>query len=120
MPRKVRIEYPGATYHVMCRGNRREAIYADDDDRRMHLATLAETVSKTGWRIHAYVLMGNHYHLVIETPEPNLVRGMTWFQTTYTARYNARHRSTGHLFAGRYKAILVDPEDGRYLEVLLD
>ncbi len=120
MPRQVRIEFPGATYHVMCRGDRREPIYADDDDRRMYLATLAEVVARTGWLLHAYVLMGNHYHLIIETPEPNLVRGMAWLQTTYTARYNARHRCTGHLFAGRYKAILVDPEDGRYLSVLLD
>ncbi len=61
--------------------------------------------------MHAYVLMGNHYHLLIETPEPNLVTGMTWFQTTYTVRYNARHEVTGHLFGGRYKAVLVEPED---------
>ncbi len=61
--------------------------------------------------MHAYVLMGNHYHLLIETPEPNLVTGMTWFQTTYTVRYNARHKVSGHLFGGRYKAVLVEPEE---------
>src|SRR5215217_6127684 len=87
MPRQVRIEFPGATYHVMCRGDRREWIFEDDADRRMFLGTLSEGIERTGWHIHAYVLMGNHYHLVIETPEANLVRGMAWFQTTYTARY---------------------------------
>lgn len=120
MPRQVRIEYVGATYHVICRGDRREDIYENDHDRLMFLATLAQTVKRTGWLVHAYVLMGNHYHLVIETPEPNLVRGMTWLQTTYTMRYNALHSTTGHLFAGRYKAILVDPEDPRYMATLLD
>jgi len=89
MARQVRIQYEGATYHVMCRGDRQEAIFADDGDRRIFLASLAEAVAKTGWRLHAYVLMGNHYHLLLETPEPNLVRGMAWFQTTYTTRYNA-------------------------------
>ena len=74
MPRQVRIEYAGATYHVMCRGNRREAIYGDDDDRRMYLATLAEAVGKTGWRALAYVLRGNHYHPVLKPPEPKPVR----------------------------------------------
>jgi REP-associated tyrosine transposase len=90
MPRQVRIEYEGSTYHVMCRGDRRERIYEDDNDRQMFLATIAEGVQRTGWLVHAYVLMGNHYHIAIETPEPNLVRGMAWVQTTYTARYNAR------------------------------
>lgn len=120
MTRQVRIEYEGATYHVLCRGDRREAIFADDLDRQKFLATLNETIGKTGWRVHAYVLMGNHYHLLVETPEANLVRGMTWFQTTYTVRYNARHRSSGHLFGGRYKAIVVDAEEPRYFAALLD
>ena len=113
MPRQVRIEYPGAVYHVMCRGDRREAIFEDDADRECFVTTLAQAVRRAGWRVHAYVLMGNHYHLVLETPEPNLVRGMTWFQTTYTVRYNARHRRNGHLYGGRYKAVLVEaPDDG--------
>ena len=72
MPRQVRIEFPGATYHVMCRGDRREDIFRDDGDREMMLATLAETVGKTGWQVHAWVWMSNHYHLVLETPEANL------------------------------------------------
>ena len=120
MPRQTRIEYEGATYHVMCRGDRREAIFEDDPDRELFLATLAGTAGKSGWLVHAYVLMGNHYHLLIETPAANLVRGMTWLQTTYTVRYHARHRTTGHLFGGRYKAILVDPEEPRYFATLLD
>ena len=120
MPRQVRIEFEGAFYHVMCRGDRREAIFQDDRDRERFLATLGETVQRTGWRVHAYVLMSNHYHLLVETPVPNLVRGMTWFQTTYTVRYNAHHRVNGHLFAGRYKALLVDPESEGYLVTLLN
>ena len=120
MPRQVRIEYEGATYHVMCRGDRRESIFADDADREMFLATLADAAGRCGWLLHGYVLMGNHYHALLETPEANLVRGMTWLQTTYTTRYNARHRTGGHLFGGRYKAILVDPGEGRYFATLLD
>ncbi len=120
MPRQVRIEFPGATYHVMCRGDRREDIFRDDGDREMMLATLAETVEKTGWQIHAWVWMRNHYHLLVETPEANLVKGMTWFQTTFTTRFNARHRLRGHLFGGRYKAVLVDRGEPRYFSTLLD
>ena len=88
----------------MCRGDRREAIFQDDQDRERFLATLGETVRRTGWRVHAYVLMGNHYHLVVETPVPNLVRGMTWFQTTYTVRYNARHQARTLGFCGIHHA----------------
>ena len=104
----------------MCCGDRREAIFQDDQDRERFLTTLGETVQRTGWRVHAYVLMSNHYHLLVETPFPNLVRGMTWFQTTCTVRYNARHRVNGHLFAGRYKALLVDPESEGYFVTLLN
>ncbi len=80
MPRKPRVEYEGAVYHVMCRGDRQEAIFRDNIDRERILETLWEGCERTGWRIHAYVLMGNHYHLLLETPEPNLVAGMRWFQ----------------------------------------
>ena len=118
MPRKPRVEYKGAVYHVMCRGDRQEAIFRDGTDRDLFLGTLWECSERTGWRIHAYVLMGNHYHLLLETPEPNLVAGMRWFQGTYTARFNARHRVCGHLFQGRYKALPVDTEDrGYFLQV---
>ena len=93
MPRSVRIEYNGAVYHVMSRGDHGEAIFNGDDDRRMLLETLAEMCARTGIRIHSYVLMSNHYHMLMETPEPNLVAGMKWFQGTYTLRFNARRRN---------------------------
>ena len=108
MPRSVRIQYPGAVYHVLCRGDRREAIFADDADREVFLSTLAQMCQRTGMLVHSYVLMSNHYHLLMETPQPNLSAGMKWFQGTYTQRYNTRHRLSGHLFQGRYKAIPVE------------
>lgn len=108
MARKPRVEYEGAVYHVMCRGNRQEAIFKGDRDCEMFLDTLGEACSRCGWLVHAFVLMGNHYHLLLETPEANLVDGMRWFQGTYTQRFNARHKLWGHLFQGRYKALLVD------------
>ena len=118
MPRKPRIEYAGAVYHVMSRGNRQEAIYQDDADRQRFLETLTEVCSRTGWMIHAYVLMGNHYHLLLETPEPNLVVGMKWLQGTYTQRFNARYRQCGHLFQGRYKALLIDNDSDDYFPIV--
>jgi len=78
MPPKLRLEYPGAIYHVMNRGDRREDIFRNDRDRQGFLATLGEACTKTGWQVHAYCLMRNHFHLVIETPRPNLVSGMKW------------------------------------------
>jgi len=119
MARSIRIEYPGAYYHVMARGNRRERIYRDEEDRLFFLKTLGETCAMTGWRVHAWVLVGNHYHLLIETPEPNLVAGMQWLQNTYTRRFNARHRQWGRLFGDRYKAVLVEGS-GYYYETLMD
>ena len=116
MPRKPRVEYSGAVYHVMCRGNGGQAIFADDLDRGMFLDVLDEVCERCGWRIHAYVLMGNHYHVLLETPEPNLVAGMKWLQGTYTQRYNARHRRWGHLFQGRYKALPVHADEEGYWE----
>ena len=80
MGRRVRIEYPGALYHVLDRDDRRESIYGGDADRELFLRTLGEACGRTGWRVHAYVLMSNHYHLMLETPEPNLVKGMHWLQ----------------------------------------
>jgi len=119
MLRSIRIEHPGALYHVMARGNRRERIYRDDDDRRFFLKTLAEVCEMTGWRVHSWVLMGNHYHLLIQTPEANLVAGMQWLQNTYTRRFNIRHRLWGRLFGDRYKAVPVEGE-GYYYETLVD
>jgi putative transposase len=114
MPRKPRIEFEGAIYHVMSRGNRGDAIFSDDQDRGMFIDTLDEACTKTGWLVHAFVLMGNHYHLLVETPEANLVAGMKWLQGTYTQRFNARHKQWGHLLQGRYKALLVDGSGGDY------
>lgn len=109
MPRQVRIEFEGAFYHVMARGDRREAIVEDDEDRKMFLRTLGEAAEKTGFRIHAYVLMSNHYHLLLETPGANLSAGMGWLQNAYTRRINVRHGRWGHVFGGRYKSILAEP-----------
>jgi putative transposase len=119
MARHIRIEYPGAMYHVMARGNRLERIYRDEEDHRFFLKTLSEACEMTGWRIHAWVLMSNHYHLFIETPEANLVAGMQWLQNTYTRRFNTRHRQWGRLFGDRYKAVLVEG-GGYYYQTLLD
>ena len=105
---------------MMCRGDRQEAIFKDDKDRRMFLETLGEACERSGVRIYSYVLMRNHYHLLMKTPEGNLVACMTWFQSTYTARYNARHRERGHLFQGRYKAIPVEEGDGVYGRTVSD
>jgi len=92
MARKLRVEYPAAIYHVLNRGDRREAIFRDDEDRRRFLVALGEACAKTGWQIHALCLMPNHFHLVIETPQPNLVAGRKWLLGTYTGRFNRRHR----------------------------
>ncbi len=120
MPRKLRIQFPGALYHVLDRGDRREAIFRDDADRERFLETLGEVCARTGWRLHAYVLMSNHYHLLLETPEPNLAAGMRWFQGTYSIRFNCRHKLHGHVFQGRYKAVLVDPEEKEYFLTVSD
>src|SRR5438128_4115616 len=120
MARKLRVEYPGAIYHVMNRGDRREPIFRDDHDRQRFLDTLAEACGKTGWQLHAYCLMGNHFHLLVETPQANLVAGMKWFLGTYTSRFNRRHRLLGHLFSGRYKALVVDGSGSGYLRSVAD
>ena len=120
MPRKLRVEYPGAMYHVMSRGDRYENIYLDDVDRQDFLKTLAEACQKAGWQVHAYCLMRNHYHVVLETPNANLVAGMAWLQSTYTIRLNHRHRLFGHVFSGRYKAQLVEGCGNGYLRTACD
>ena len=120
MARKLRVEYPGAIYHVMNRGDRQEPIFKDDEDRRRFLVTLGEACGKTGWQVHALCLMPNHFHLVMETPQPNLAAGMKWFLGTYTSRFNRRHKVFGHLFSGRYKALIVDGSGGGYLKTVCD
>lgn len=120
MPRSPRIEYEGAVYHVMCRGNRREAIFQDDVDRESFLGLLGEACERTGWIVHSYVLMPNHYHWLLETPEANLSNGMRWFQGTYARRYCARHRVVGHVFQGRFKSPPIDPDDHEQFQVVSD
>src|SRR6516164_7309285 len=120
MARKVRVEYPGAIYHVMNRGDRREAIFKDDNDRQCFLASLQEACEKTGWQVHAYCLMPNHFHLVVETPRGNLVAGMKWLLGMYSGRFNRRHKLFGHLFSGRYKALFVDGSGTGYLATVCD
>ena len=115
MPRPLRIEYAGARYHVMNRGDRREVIFADDLDRKQFIQTLGQSCGKTGWQVHAYCLMSNHFHLVVETPKANLVAGMRWMLGTYTQRFNRRHGHWGHLFGGRYKGQLIDERSPLYL-----
>jgi len=117
MGRVPRIEFEGALYHVMSRGNRQENIFLDDKDYELFMAVLDEACTRTGWRIHAFVLMRNHYHFLLETPEPNLVDGMRWLQGTYTKRFNLRHKLWGHLFQGRYKALLIDPQQDYFKTV---
>jgi len=96
----------------MSRGDRREDIFFDDSDRELFLKTLGETCLKTKFQIHAWCLMRNHFHLVLETPQPNLVPGMKWLLSTYTARFNRKHKYFGHLFSGRYKAVLISGSPG--------
>src|ERR1700722_3207243 len=120
MARKLRVEYAGAIYHVLNRGDRREAIFKDDRDRELFLETLGEACGKTDWQVHAWCLMPNHFHLVVETPKGNLVAGMKWFLGTYTGRFNRRHKLFGHLFSGRYKALIVDGSGNGYLKTVCD
>jgi putative transposase len=108
--RPLRIQFPGALYHVTARGNGRQAIYRDEDDCNGFLGILARAVSRFAWLCHAFSLMGNHYHLLVETPRPNLAQGMRDLNGTYAQDFNNRHGQVGHLFQGRYGAILVQKE----------
>ncbi len=116
MARPLRIEFSGALYHVTSRGDRREAIFEDDEDRQIFLHTLAEVVERFNWLCHAYCLMTNHYHLLVETPDGNLSKGMRHLNGVYTQATNRRHSRSGHLFQGRFKGIIVD-KDSYLLEL---
>ena len=116
MSRPLRLEFSGALYHVTSRGDRREPIYEDDEDRALFLETLGRVVVDFNWVCHGYCLMSNHYHLVVETPDGNLAKGMRQLNGVFTQATNRRHGRTGHLFQGRYKAILVDG-DAHLLEL---
>ena len=110
MARPLRLEYEGALYHVTSRGNARESIFLDEGDRSRFLEILADVVDRYGWICHAYCLMTNHYHLLIETPSAGLSRGMQLLNGVYTQWVNRRHDRVGHLLQGRFKAILVEKE----------
>ena len=110
MARPLRIEYPGAVYHITARGNAYQDIFLDDTDREKFLEVLDQTIERFNWLCHAYCLMTNHYHLLIETVDPTLSRGMRHLNGVYTQAFNRRHERGGHLFQGRYKAILVEKE----------
>ena len=116
-PDPSRVEYPGAVYHVTARGNERREIFRGDEDRRLFLTTLAESIELHGLRLHGFCLVPNHYHLLLETPQANLSRAVGWLQTTYTIRFHHRHRRSGHLFQGRFKAQVVEA-DSYALELL--
>jgi REP element-mobilizing transposase RayT len=116
MARPIRLEFPDAVYHVTTRGNGGEDIFVDDQDRQQFLGVLEAVVLRSGWIIHAYVLMGNHYHLLVETPKANLSRGMRQLNGVYTQRFNTRHASGGRVFQGRFKAILLE-RDAYLLEL---
>ena len=113
----MRIEYPGAVYHITSRGNDRRDIFLDDADRRHFLELLGEVVRRFGWIVTAYTLMTTHFHLVIETPTPTLSRGMQWLNGSYAAWFNRRHKRWGHLLGDRFHAFLVEKES-YYLELL--
>lgn len=110
MARPLRIEYPHAHYHVTCRGNDRRKIFSDDDDRLAFLERLRKSLEIYAVRLHAYVLMHNHFHLMVETPEANLSEFMRHFNVAYTSFFNRRHRRTGHLYQGRFKSVLFQPD----------
>ena len=116
MARPLRIEFPGAVYHVTSRGDRREPIFADDSDRVALLEVVAQAMARFDAQVLAYCLMGNHYHFVLHTRQPNLSRLMRQMNGVYTQRFNRRHQKVGHLLQGRFKAILVD-RDAYLLDV---
>ena len=116
MARPLRLEFAHGLYHVTSRGDGREDIYREDADRELFLEVLSDTVDRFNWMIHAYCLMGNHYHLLIETPDGNLSKGMRQLNGVYTQRFNRKHQRVGHVFQGRYKAIIVQ-KDSYLLEL---
>jgi putative transposase len=116
MSRPLRLQFSGALYHVTSRGNERKPIYRDEDDFALFLAVLTSVCERFNWVIHSYCLMTNHYHLLVETPDANLAKGMRQLNGVYTQQFNRKHQRVGHLFQGRYKSILVD-KDSYLLEL---
>jgi REP element-mobilizing transposase RayT len=122
MARPLRYEAAGAVYHVMARGDGGKTVFEDDKDRYRWQDLLERAGERFGWRVHAWVLMGNHFHMLLETPEPNLVAGMKWMLGVYSQGWNRRRGRRGHVFQGRYKAVVVNGEerDGSYFKIVAD
>jgi putative transposase len=122
MARPIRFEYAGAVYHIMARGDGGRSVFETDQDRSVFLARLAEACGSHGWRVHAWVLMGNHFHLLLETPEANLVCGMKWLLGTFSQGWNRARRRRGHVFQGRYKSVPVNTSDADryYFRIVAD
>jgi putative transposase len=118
MPRNLRIEYPGAVYHVLNRGNYREDIFSTETIKEVFEATLFAACERSAWILHAYTVLDNHFHLALETPQANLSVGMQWLQATFSNRFNRIVRTQGHVFQGRYKSLVVDRDE--YMGTLLD
>ena len=110
MARLLRVDRPGLWYHLTARGNEQRFIFRDGRDREHFLELLAQWVDCFRLRLHAYVLMPNHYHLLAETTEANLSQAMQWLNVSYTVWFNRRHQRVGHLFQGRFKSVIVEPE----------
>lgn len=122
MARPLRYEAVGAVYHLMARGDGGKTVFEDDKDRYGWVDLMEKCCARFGWRVHAWVLMGNHFHLLLETPEPNLVAGMKWMLGVYSQGWNRRRQRKGHVFQGRYKAVVVNGEerDGSYFKIVAD
>jgi len=118
MARRIRIQFPGARYHIINRGNYRHDVFVSAGAWQAFVRTLGEAAEQFRWRVHAYVAMSNHYHVALETPEPNLALGMHWLQTTYATRHNRFRRRHGHLFQGRFKSLLI--QDSAHLARVVD
>ena len=118
MARKLRYEQENGLYHVINRGNYREAVFGSEGAVHAFEKALGEAVQLHGWRLHAYVLMSNHFHLALETPVPNLAEGMHWLQSTFSTRFNRLRKENGHVFQGRYKSIAI--ENGESLSAVVD
>ena len=116
MARQLRLEYPGAIYHVINRGNYRAYVFTSAGAKQAFEECLFAACARSGWLLHAFVIMGNHYHLALETPQGNLVAGMQWLQSTFANRFNKLRGEREHLFQGRYKSLLV--EEGEALGLL--
>ena len=122
MPRVLRYQYPGAVYHLMARGEGGKMVFETDEDRKGFLFRLGKVCECHGWRVHAWVLMGNHFHLLVETPEANLVTGMKLLLGTFSQGWNRRRMRSGHVFQGRYKSIPVNAShsDPHYFKIVAD